>query len=449
IGAGILARNAAEKGLTSKPWVKTSLAPGSKVVTAYLDRAGLTEPLEALGFHLVGYGCTTCIGNSGPLSDEISKAVNEHDLAVVSVLSGNRNFEGRINADVKMNYLASPPLCVAYALAGTMDIDLVNDPLGEDSDGNPVHLRDIWPTEQEIAETIEQAVQSDMFRKSYSEVFKGDDRWNSLEIPEGERYAWSDESTYVRQPPYFEGMDREPALLKDVRGARVLAVLGDSVTTDHISPAGSIKKDSPAGLYLQEHGVEPRDFNSYGSRRGNHEVMMRGTFANIRLRNQLAPGTEGGVTRHLPDGEQMPIYDAAMRYTQEGVPLVVLAGKEYGSGSSRDWAAKGTLLLGVRAVLAESFERIHRSNLVGMGVLPLQFADGESVASLGLSGEEEFEILGVADPVNAGEAPPREVTVKAGDQEFTARVRIDTPKEADYFRHGGILQYVLRDLLAR
>jgi aconitate hydratase len=448
IGAGILARNAVEKGLQRKPWVKTSLAPGSKVVTEYLDRAGLTEPLEQLGFHLVGYGCTTCIGNSGPLPDVISHAVNEHDLAVVSVLSGNRNFEGRINADVKMNYLASPPLCVAYALAGTMDVDLVEDPLGEDADGNPVYLRDIWPSEQEVAQTIEDAVRSDMFRKSYGEVFEGDERWNSLEIPEGDRYEWVDDSTYVRRPPYFEGMDREPAPLEDVAGARVLAILGDSVTTDHISPAGSIKKDSPAGLYLQEHGVAPRDFNSYGSRRGNHEVMMRGTFANIRLRNLLAPGTEGGVTRLLPDDEQMPIYDAAMKYTQQEVPLVVLAGKEYGSGSSRDWAAKGTLLLGVHAVIAESFERIHRSNLVGMGVLPLQFANGNSVKSLGLTGEEEFEITGVAEPLNAGDAPPREVTVKAGDKEFTARVRIDTPKEAEYFRHGGILQYVLRSLLA-
>jgi aconitate hydratase A / 2-methylisocitrate dehydratase len=448
IGAGILARNAVAKGLQRKPWVKTSLAPGSKVVTKYLDRAGLTEPLEALGFHLVGYGCTTCIGNSGPLPDAISQAVNEQDLAVVSVLSGNRNFEGRINADVKMNYLASPPLCVAYALAGTMDVDLVNDPLGEDADGNAVYLRDIWPSEREVAETIEQAVQSDMFRKSYGEVFEGDERWNSLEIPEGDLYEWVDDSTYVRRPPYFEGMETDPPALHDVTGARVLALLGDSVTTDHISPAGSIKKDSPAGLYLQEHGVEPREFNSYGSRRGNHEVMMRGTFANIRLRNQLAPGTEGGVTRHLPDGEEMAIYDAAMKYADEGVPLVVLAGKEYGSGSSRDWAAKGTLLLGVRAVIAQSFERIHRSNLVGMGVLPLQFADGESVESLGLSGEEEFEITGIAEPVTAGDAPPREVTVKAGDKEFTARVRIDTPKEAEYFRHGGILPYVLRHLAA-
>jgi aconitate hydratase len=448
IGAGILARNAVEKGLRRKPWVKTSLAPGSKVVTEYLDRAGLTEPLEQLGFHLVGYGCTTCIGNSGPLPDEISEAVNEHDLAVVSVLSGNRNFEGRINADVKMNYLASPPLCVAYALAGTMDVDLVEDPLGEDGEGNPVYLRDIWPSEKEVAETIEEAVQSDMFRKSYGEVFAGDERWNSLEIPEGDRYEWADDSTYVRLPPYFEGMESEPPELADIEGARVLAILGDSVTTDHISPAGSIKKDSPAGRYLQEHGVEPRDFNSYGSRRGNHEVMMRGTFANIRLRNLLAPGTEGGVTLHLPDGEEMPIYDAAMRYAQENVPLVVLAGKEYGSGSSRDWAAKGTLLLGVRAVIAQSFERIHRSNLVGMGVLPLQLADGDSVESLGLTGQEEFEITGVADPLNAGAPPPREVTVNAGDKKFTARVRIDTPKEAEYFRHGGILQYVLRSLAA-
>jgi aconitate hydratase len=449
IGAGILARNAAERGLNRRPWVKTSLAPGSKVVTEYLDRAELTEPLEALGFHLVGYGCTTCIGNSGPLPEEISQVVNEHDLAVVSVLSGNRNFEGRINADVKMNYLASPPLCVAYALAGTMDIDLVEDPLGEDSEGNPVYLRDIWPSEHEVAETIERAVQSDMFRKSYSEVFAGDERWNSLQIPEGDRYAWSEDSTYVRQPPYFEGISVEPEPIADISGARVLAHLGDSVTTDHISPAGSIKKDSPAGRYLQERGVEPRDFNSYGARRGNHEVMMRGTFANIRLRNQLAPGTEGGVTRHLPDGDEMTIYDAAMRYAEEGVPLVVLAGKEYGSGSSRDWAAKGTLLLGVRAVLAESFERIHRSNLVGMGVLPLQFAEGESVESLGLTGEEEFDIAGFAEPLNAGERPPREVTVKAGDREFSARVRIDTPKEAEYFRHGGILKYVLRGLAAR
>jgi aconitate hydratase len=446
LGSGLLARNAVARGLTSQPWVKTSLAPGSKVVTEYLDRAGLTEPLEQLGFNLVGYGCTTCIGNSGPLPDEISAAVNEADLAVCSVLSGNRNFEGRINPDVKMNYLASPPLVVAYAIAGTMDIDLVEDPLGVDADGEEVYLKDIWPSAKEIAQTIEEAVQSDMFRKSYGEVFDGDERWNGLEVPTGERFAWDDESTYVRQPPYFEGLPPEPTAVENFEGARVLAKLGDSVTTDHISPAGSIKEDSPAGRYLKEHGVEKRDFNSYGSRRGNHEVMMRGTFANIRLRNQLAPGTEGGVTRHLTDGEEMSIYDAAMRYADEGVPLVVLGGKEYGSGSSRDWAAKGTNLLGVRAVIAESFERIHRSNLVGMGVLPLQFADGDSAESLGLTGEEEFAVTGVAEPLNAGELP-RTATVRAGDTEFEARVRIDTPKEAEYFRHGGILPYVLRSLM--
>jgi aconitate hydratase len=446
LGSGLLARNAVARGLTSQPWVKTSLAPGSKVVTEYLDRAGLTEPLEQLGFNLVGYGCTTCIGNSGPLPDEISAAVNDADLAVCSVLSGNRNFEGRINPDVKMNYLASPPLVVAYAIAGTMDIDLVDDPLGVDADGEEVYLKDIWPSAKEIAQTIEEAVQSDMFRKSYGEVFDGDERWNGLEVPTGERFAWDDESTYVRQPPYFEGLPPEPTPVEDFDGARVLAKLGDSVTTDHISPAGSIKEDSPAGSYLKEHGVERRDFNSYGSRRGNHEVMMRGTFANIRLRNQLAPGTEGGVTRHLPGGEEMSIYEAAMKYADEGVPLVVLGGKEYGSGSSRDWAAKGTNLLGVRAVIAESFERIHRSNLVGMGVLPLQFADGDSAESLGLTGEEEFAVTGLAEPLNAGELP-RTVTVRAGDTEFEARVRIDTPKEAEYFRHGGILPYVLRQLM--
>ncbi len=444
LGSGLLARNAVARGLTSQPWVKTSLAPGSKVVTEYLDRAGLTEPLEALGFNLVGYGCTTCIGNSGPLPDEISAAVGEHDLAVCSVLSGNRNFEGRINPDVKMNYLASPPLVVAYAIAGTMDIDLVDDPLGVDADGNEVYLKDIWPTTKEIAQTVEEAVQSDMFRKSYGEVFDGDERWNGLEVPTGDRFAWDEDSTYVRQPPYFEGLPPEPTPVEDVEGARVLAKLGDSVTTDHISPAGSIKEDGPAGAYLKEHGVEKRDFNSYGSRRGNHEVMMRGTFANIRLRNQLAPGTEGGVTKK--DGEEMSIYDAAMAYAEEGTPLVVLGGQEYGSGSSRDWAAKGTNLLGVRAVIAESFERIHRSNLVGMGVLPLQYPDGESAESLGLTGEEEFSITGLAEPLNAGELP-RTVSVRAGDTEFEARVRIDTPKEADYFRHGGILQYVLRSLM--
>ena len=450
LGAGILARNAVQKGLTVKPWVKTSLAPGSKVVTEYLDRAGLTEYLEALGYHLVGYGCTTCIGNSGPLPEEISAAVNSADLAVVSVLSGNRNFEGRINPDVKMNYLASPPLCVAYALAGTMDIDLYDEPLGEDDHGQPVFLKDIWPSAAEVAETIEDAVQSDMFRKSYGEVFDGDERWNSLEVPTGDSFAWDDESTYVRRPPFFEDLPPEPEPIADIEDARVLAVLGDSVTTDHISPAGSIKRDGPAGNYLIEHGVEPREFNSYGSRRGNHEVMMRGTFANIRLRNQLAPGTEGGVTLYLGgsgegEPEQMSIYDAAMRYQEEGTPLVVLAGKEYGSGSSRDWAAKGTRLLGVRAVIAESFERIHRSNLVGMGVLPLQFKDGESAGSLGLTGQETFTIAGLAD----ADEIPRELTVRADDKEFTVTVRIDTPKEQRYFRHGGILQYVLRELLAK
>ncbi|MFI4985129.1 MAG: aconitate hydratase [Solirubrobacterales bacterium] len=477
IGAGILARNALARGLRSKPWVKTSLAPGSKVVTEYLDRSGLTEPLEQLGFNLVGYGCTTCIGNSGPLPEEISAAVNEADLAVVSVLSGNRNFEGRINPDVKMNYLASPPLCVAYALAGTMDFDIVGDPLGRDDEGNDVYLRDIWPSGQEVAQTIGEAVRADMFRHSYGEVFAGDERWNALEVPTGERFAWDRDSTYVRLPPYFQDMPAEPRAVSDVDGARVLALLGDSVTTDHISPAGSIKRDGPAGSYLQALGVAPRDFNSYGSRRGNHEVMMRGTFANIRLRNRLGGGRdslpEGGVTRYLADGsgEQMSIYDAAMRYMREGIDLVVLAGKEYGSGSSRDWAAKGTKLLGVRAVIAQSFERIHRSNLVGMGVLPLQFPDGQDAASLGLTGEETFSIAGLAEAMRDGGQPPREVTVRAaragsaghgsagdgsaGDGEgraaveFKARVRIDTPREAEYFRHDGILQYVLRQLLAR
>ena len=461
IGAGILARNALARGLRSKPWVKTSLAPGSKVVTEYLDRAGLTESLEGLGFNLVGYGCTTCIGNSGPLREEISAAVDEGDLAVVSVLSGNRNFEGRINPDVKMNYLASPPLCVAYALAGTMDTDIVGEPLGQDESGEDVYLRDIWPSEQEVAETIGEAVRADMFRKSYGEVFAGDERWNGLSVPEGERFAWDEHSTYVRLPPYFQGMPAEPQAVRDIQGARVLALLGDSVTTDHISPAGSIKRDGPAGTYLQEQGVEPRDFNSYGARRGNHEVMMRGTFANIRLRNMLggaddASLPEGGFTRYLADGshEQMSIYDAAMRYIQEGIDLVVLAGKEYGSGSSRDWAAKGTKLLGVRAVIAESFERIHRSNLVGMGVLPLQFPPGESARSLGLAGEESFSITGLAEAMADGGGAPSEVHVTAERTEgepvsFDARVRIDTPREADYFRHGGILQYVLRGLLAR
>jgi aconitate hydratase len=464
VGAGILARNAVERGLSAKPWVKTSLAPGSKVVTEYLDRAGLTEPLERLGFNLVGYGCTTCIGNSGPLPEPVSAAVGAGDLAVASVLSGNRNFEGRINPDVRMNYLASPPLCVAYALAGTMDIDLLAEPLGQDRQGEDVYLKDIWPSAHEVAETVGEAVRAEMFRRSYGEVFAGDERWNGLDVPTGERFAWEPDSTYVRLPPYFQGMPAEPEPVRDIAGARVLALLGDSVTTDHISPAGSIKRDGPAGLYLQERGVAPRDFNSYGSRRGNHEVMMRGTFANIRLRNLLGGGDgrplpEGGYTRHL-DGsdpahaEQLPIYDAAMRYMEAGIDLVVLAGKEYGSGSSRDWAAKGTRLLGVRAVIAESFERIHRSNLVGMGVLPLQFPQGQSAASLGLSGVETYSISGLAEAMEGGGSPPQEVHVTAAREgsapvEFDARVRIDTPREADYFRHGGILQYVLRGLLAR
>jgi aconitate hydratase len=446
LGAGLLARNAVQRGLQVKPWVKTSLAPGSKVVTEYLERAGLDEYLDALGFNLVGYGCTTCIGNSGPLPTEVSDIVNAEDLAVVSVLSGNRNFEGRINPDVKMNYLASPPLVVAYALAGTMDIDLYEEPLGEDSDGEPVYLKDIWPASSEVADTVQEAVQSDMFRKSYDGVFDGDERWNSLEVPTGEEFAWDERSTYVRRPPFFDEMPREPEPLEDIVDARVLALLGDSVTTDHISPAGSIRGDGPAARYLGENHVESRDFNSFGSRRGNHEVMMRGTFANVRLRNQLAPGTEGGVTRYLGavgSDEQMSIYDAAMRYIDADVPLIVLAGKEYGSGSSRDWAAKGTRLLGVRAVIAQSFERIHRSNLIGMGVLPLQFAEGESVTSLGLTGEEHITITGIADT----ETVPSTLTVVADGREFAVTVRIDTPKEQRYYRHGGILQYVLRELL--
>jgi aconitate hydratase len=442
IGAGLLAKNAVERGLSSKPWVKTSLAPGSKVVSDYYDKSGLTPYLNKLGFDLVGYGCTTCIGNSGPLIPEISQAVNDNDLAVVSVLSGNRNFEGRINPDVKMNYLASPPLVVAYALAGTMDINLLTDPLGTDTDGNDVFLHDLWPEPKEIQAVINDTLASAGFASSYSDVFAGDERWQSLDVPEGDAFEWNDASTYVRRPPYFDGMTREPAPISDIHGARVLAMLGDSVTTDHISPAGNIKKDSPAGTYLSEHDVEPRSFNSYGSRRGNHEVMIRGTFANIRLRNQLAPGTEGGVTRHLPEGDATTIFDASRAYIDDGVPLVVLAGKEYGSGSSRDWAAKGTSLLGVRAVIAESYERIHRSNLIGMGVLPLQYAAGESRESLGLTGEETFEIVGLE-----GEKIAREITVRADDKEFTATVRIDTPGEAEYYRHGGILQYVLRTLL--
>jgi aconitate hydratase len=450
LGAGLLARNAVQKGLKVKPWVKTSLAPGSKVVTEYLDRAGLTEYLDELGFNLVGYGCTTCIGNSGPLPPEVSKVVNDADLAVVSVLSGNRNFEGRINPDVKMNYLASPPLCVAYALAGTMDFDLYNDPLGTDDHGNDVYLKDIWPSTAEIADVVAEAVQSDMFRKSYDEVFDGDERWASLEVPTGDLFDWDERSTYVRRPPFFEDLPREPEALEDIVNARVLALLGDSVTTDHISPAGSIKSGGPAAQYLNANHVEAGDFNSFGSRRGNHEVMMRGTFANIRLRNKLGGGRdplpEGGFTEYLADGSnaQTSIYDAAMRYIEQDIPLIILAGKEYGSGSSRDWAAKGTRLLGVRAVIAESFERIHRSNLVGMGVLPLQFKDGDSVESLGLTGHEKFSIAGIAGDGDIA----RELTVTADDKQFTVTVRIDTPKEQTYYRHGGILQYVLRQLLA-
>ena len=445
VAAGLVAKKARERGLTVKPWVKTSLAPGSKVVTDYLVRAELQDELDALGFNLVGYGCTTCIGNSGPLPDQVAATVRENGLAVCSVLSGNRNFEGRINPDVKMNYLASPPLVVAYALAGTMDLDLTSDALGQDGEGNDVFLRDLWPSGAEIAETVEHAVQSDMFRKSYAQVYDGDVNWASLESPSGDRFAWSDESTYVRRPPYFDAMPAEPLPVGDIAGARALAILGDSVTTDHISPAGAIKPDSPAGLYLQSLGVKPVDFNSYGARRGNHEVMVRGTFANIRLRNLLAPGTEGGVTRHQPDGAEMSIYDAAMQYADEGTPLVVLGGREYGSGSSRDWAAKGTSLLGVRAVIVESFERIHRSNLIGMGVLALQFPTGENATSLGLKGDELFAISGVAEALNSGQMPTV-ATVTAGEIQFEAVVRIDTPKEADYFRHGGILPYVLRQL---
>jgi aconitate hydratase len=445
IGAALLAKKAVEKGLTSKPWVKTTLAPGSKVVTDYYDRAQLTPYMEALGFNLVGYGCVTCIGNSGPLPIEISKAVNENDLAVTAVLSGNRNFEGRISPDVKMNYLASPPLVVAYALAGTMDHDFEKDSLGNDKDGNPVLLKDIWPSAAEIQAVIDSSISSEMFTKDYATVFEGDHRWKSLDTPTGKTFEWDPQSTYVRKPPYFEGMPAQPEAVKDISGARVLAILGDSVTTDHISPAGNIKADSPAGKYLEAHGVDRKDFNSYGSRRGNHEVMIRGTFANIRLKNLLLDGVEGGFTRNfLSNGDQSTIYDASVAYQAAGVPLVILAGKEYGSGSSRDWAAKGTALLGVRAVIAESFERIHRSNLIGMGVLPLQFVNGETAQSLGLKGDEVFSIAGVT-ALNSG-VIPKEVTVTAGGKTFAAKVRIDTPGEADYYRHGGIMQYVLRQL---
>ena len=452
IAAGLLARKAVENGLAAKPWVKTTLAPGSKVVMDYYERAGLTPYLEKLGFDLVGYGCTTCIGNSGPLLGPISDAISAGDLAVVSVLSGNRNFEGRISPDVRMNYLGSPPLVVAYALAGSMDADLVNSPLGHDPAGNPVYLRDIWPSPQEVAEVIERSVESKMFTASYDSVYTGDPRWQNLDIPSGDAYEWEATSTYVRMPPYFDGMEMEPAPLADVRGARVLAKLGDSVTTDHISPAGNIRKDGPAGRWLVDGGVDPSDFNSYGSRRGNHEVMIRGTFANIRLRNQLAPGTEGGVTRYLPGAEQMSIYDASRRYQDDGVPLMIIAGKEYGSGSSRDWAAKGTALLGVRAVLAETFERIHRSNLVGMGILPLQFKEGDSAESLGLTGEEVFDVTGLEALAGGAPLPDElQVTVNpdgADSTSFAVKLRIDTPKEEEYYRHGGILLYVLRQLRA-
>ncbi len=447
IGAGLLAKKAIEKGLMSKPWVKTTLAPGSKVVTNYYEKSGLTPYLEKLGFNLVGYGCVTCIGNSGPLPIEVSKAVNDNDLAVAAVLSGNRNFEGRISPDVKMNYLASPPLVVAYSIAGSMDHDFDKDPLGQDSSGNDVFLKDIWPSMQEIQGVIDSVVTSDMFKKDYSSVFAGDHRWTSLATPEGKIFEWDPKSTYVRKPPYFESMPRNPLPVTDISDARVLARLGDSVTTDHISPAGSIKVDSPAGKYLAENGVEKSDFNSYGSRRGNHEVMIRGTFANIRLKNLLLDGVEGGFTRNFIDGgKQSTIYDASMAYQDANIALVILAGKEYGSGSSRDWAAKGTALLGVKAVIAESFERIHRSNLIGMGVLPLQFLDGQDANSLGLSGEEVFSITGVT-ALNEGRIPSI-VTVTAGDKSFEAKVRIDTPGEADYYRHGGIMQYVLRSLLS-
>ncbi|GHA57417.1 aconitate hydratase [Streptomyces tauricus] len=450
VAAALVAKKAVEKGLTRKPWVKTTLAPGSKVVTDYFDKAGLTPYLDKIGFNLVGYGCTTCIGNSGPLPEEVSKAVNEHDLAVTSVLSGNRNFEGRINPDVKMNYLASPPLVVAYAIAGSMKVDITKDALGVDQDGKPVFLEDIWPTEAEVNDVVANTIGEDMFNKSYQDVFAGDAQWQALSIPTGNTFEWDAESTYVRKPPYFEGMTMETTPVSDITGARVLAKLGDSVTTDHISPAGAIKADTPAGKYLTEHGVERRDFNSYGARRGNHEVMIRGTFANIRLRNQIAPGTEGGYTRDFTkeDAPVSFIYDASRNYIEQGTPLVVLAGKEYGSGSSRDWAAKGTKLLGVKAVIAESYERIHRSNLIGMGVIPLQYPEGQSAEALGLTGEETFSFTGITE-LNEGTTPRTvKVTTDTG-VEFDAVVRIDTPGEADYYRNGGILQYVLRSLIAK
>jgi len=443
LAAGLVAKKAVEKGLQTKPWVKTSLAPGSKVAADYYREAGLMTYLEALKFNLVGFGCTTCIGNSGPLPDDVSATVTKDNLIVAAVLSGNRNFEGRINAQVKANYLASPPLVIAYALAGTVDIDLANDPLGTGKDGKPVYLRDIWPTSEEVQQTVASAIHKSMFQDEYARAFDGDTNWQGMQIPTGSIYQWDSDSTYIKKPPYFENMVDPNAPVKDLAGLRALAVLGDSVTTDHISPAGNIAKNSPAGKYLISLGVQPADFNSYGARRGNHEVMVRGTLANIRLRNQLVPGVEGSYTRHFPDGEQMFIYDASMKYQQEGVGLVILAGKEYGSGSSRDWAAKGVALLGVKAVIAESFERIHRTNLVGMGVLPLQFKAGQNVASLGLTGEEVFSIAGIAGSLNGG---GRTATVRTGDKTFQVDVRVDTPQEVEYFRSGGILPYVLRQL---
>jgi len=450
VAAGLLAKKAVERGLQVPSWVKTSLAPGSKVVRDYLERAGLTPYLEKLKFHIVGYGCTTCIGNSGPLAEEISKAIDEQNLVVASVLSGNRNFEGRINPDVRANYLMSPPLVVAFALAGRIDLDLRKDAIANDKEGKPVYLADLWPSRSEVDEAVKKSISADMFRRTYSEVYLGDERWRGLPVPKGETYAWDKDSTYIRRAPYFDGMKLKPSAVEDIRNARVLAVLGDSVTTDHISPAGSIKKDSPAGKYLIDHGVKPADFNSYGSRRGNHEVMVRGTFANVRLRNKMVPNLEGGFTRYLPDGAEMSIFEASEKYIAERVPLVILAGKEYGSGSSRDWAAKGPLLLGVRAVIAESYERIHRSNLVGMGILALQFHEGEIAQSLGLTGEEVFEITGIRELIGSF-APGRQVTVRASasgkTKEFKALVRIDTPQEAQYYANGGILQFVLRQLL--
>ena len=451
VAAGLVAKKAVEKGLRTEPWVKTSLAPGSKVVTDYLRQAGLLHYLEQLGFHLVGYGCTTCIGNSGPLPEPVSAAIAEGELVTCAVLSGNRNFEGRIQQEVRANYLASPPLVVAYALAGRIDLDLEREPLGTGKDGKAVYLRDVWPSPREVDALIRSSIQSAMFHKEYGEVFKGDERWAGLPVPTGDRFAWDPESTYIRRAPFFDGIPPTPGPIEDIRGARVLCLLGDSITTDHISPAGSIRKTSPAGQHLIAHGVEPVDFNSYGARRGNHEVMVRGTFANVRLKNQLAPGTEGPFTVHVPDGEQMTIYDASVKYREAGTPLLVIAGKEYGAGSSRDWAAKGPRLLGVRAVIAQSYERIHRSNLVGMGILPLQFLPNEGAEALGLSGTERFDISGLAGILTEGFPRGKELTVRATRAdgkvvEFRATVRIDTPQELQYYRHGGILEYVLRQL---